>query len=248
MKVIFRFEETEIREVDEQTEEVAADGSKTIKQFKVSKPVLRKFCLIRPNRATRESADLYQRAQYGIAVKAGMIPMALLAKRFENDDGVLSDAQKDELNKAWLDLGEKEREYQKAHLVEEGARSEEDKRAIQLLEIEIRELNERIRFLTRSADGLYQNTPEMWARNKAIGWYVLFLSYEDVNGKLIPFFGDGDLKARQEVYDKLDQSDNEFDLKIASRFLFATSVYFCGLASKQEEFEKIEKSDGTNNS
>ena len=241
MKILFKFEETQNIEQDHQTEEIDASGTKTIKIQKINTPVTRKFCLIRPNRTLREDADLHTRAEYGKAVKAGMIPMALLAKRFSNDDGTLSEEQKQEYATTYSLLLDKEKEYQRLHVIEEKDRTDEDKAAIAKLEVDIRETNEKLQFLAKSQNGLYDNTPEMWARNKAIAYYTLFLSYEDKEGKLAPFFGDGDHKAKLVKYDSLEELDDEFSNRVAGRFMLATAIYYSGLASKQEEFEKVEK-------
>jgi hypothetical protein len=241
MKILFKFEETQNVEKDLQTEEVDANGTKTIRIEKANIPVTRKFCLTRPNRALREDADLYTRAEYGKAVKAGMIPMALLAKRFTNDDGTLSESQKQEYSTTYEVLLDREREYQKLHATEEKDRTDEDKVKITDLQKEIRELNEKLQFLSKSQNGLYDNTPEMWARNKAMAYYTLFLSYEDKDGKLIPFFGDGDHKAKLNRFDAFEEMDDEFVNRVIGRFMFSTAIYYAGLASKQEEFEKVEK-------
>lgn len=243
MKILFRFEEIQNVEQDHQTEEIDAAGTKTIQIKKINTPVVRKFCLVRPNRALREDADLHTRAEYGKAVKAGMIPMALLTKRFSNDDGTLSDTQKQEYSDTYTLLLEKEKDYQKAHITEEKDRTEEDKAQIASIEKEIRELNEKLQFLSKSQNGLYDNTPEMWARNKAIAYYTLFLGFEDKDGKLIPFFGEGDYKAKLAKYDSFEELDDEFIIRVAGRLMFATAIYYAGLASKQEEFEKVEKDE-----
>lgn len=246
MKILFKFKEIEMVEQPEITTTTDETGATITKTQNVKSAKTRHFALIKPNRVIREEADLYTRAQYGKAIQQGMIPMALLNKRFSNDDGILSEAQKADYANAFAELIDKEKEYQSLFIQKEEDRTEETKTKIKELETEIRILNEKIVSLQKTQNGLYDNTPEVWSRNKAISWFLLHLSYEEINGKLVPFFGEGDFKAKLARYDEIEEKEDEFLNRVTSRFMFATAIYYTGLASNQTQFEEIENKEKVN--
>ena len=106
------------RHVGKEVEETSTDkdGNK-IKITKTIKEVaLQKVDIRRPTRRMYDEAELYYGVQLSEGIKAGLLTKALLAKRFEDDGGTMSDREKKEYFEVYYLLLDKENDYQKTQL------------------------------------------------------------------------------------------------------------------------------------
>ena len=92
------------KENDEDGKEV--EISRTLKK---NKPV--SFKLQKPTRRQFEDGELYYAVKLSEGIKAGLLTTAQVAKRYENDGGVYTDAEKARLRELRNDITELQSEY-----------------------------------------------------------------------------------------------------------------------------------------
>ena len=95
MRILNEFilpKEEEVQETESSTNE-KGEEVKTTKTVK--KSVNKTFVVKKPNRSLYDEAELFYGVKLSEGIKAGLLTRALLAKRFNNDGGGLSDNEKE---------------------------------------------------------------------------------------------------------------------------------------------------------
>ena len=228
-------EETEITK-DEKGQDV-----KTIKKVKKNSP--QRFFIAKPTRSLFDEADLFYAVKLSEGVKAGLLTRQLLAKRYENDGGAMSEPDKENYVNLYLALFEKQNEYQRLNVEKlETERTPAEKEKIQQAIKDLNKIREKIQEFEFNQISLYDQTAESRARNKTILWWVLMISYkEDEAGKFEPFFGEGEYEAKLGKYDEIEDEEDKFTLEVVSRFMYYISFWYMGKARKPEDFENLDK-------
>ena len=154
-----------------------ADGkeieiSRTLKK---NKPVV--FKLQKPTRRLFESGELYYAVKLSEGIKAGLLTTAQVSKRYENDGGVYTDAEKSRLRELRNDIAELQAEYFKLDNDED----KENKEKIRILS-HINECRNEISELENVHQYIYDQTAEVKARNKTILWWILHMAHQQKEG------------------------------------------------------------------
>ena len=101
-------------EVSEKSKNDKGEEVTVTKKVKTEEPVW--FGLRKPGRRLFDEGELFYGVQLSEGIKAGLLTKALLAKRYENDGGFLSDPEKERYANLYVQLFEKENELQKVQL------------------------------------------------------------------------------------------------------------------------------------
>jgi len=245
IKTLYTF--TINKEVEtEKVEEV--DGGKLVKKVIELKPV--RFALRRPNRSIIDANELFYGVKYNEAVKAGLMPRALFAKRLENDNGVFSDAQLKEQENLYKRLLELTNDITLYSTKPESEHTEEEKQAVTKTLAEYTNIQKRLTEYENAQQSMFDNTAESHARSKSLLWYSLFLSYqENDKGEFVPLYPGETFDAKLKYYDNLDEEPNSLFSKAAQKFGYFVTALFLGKAATEEEFKNLdEKLEGTFNS
>ena len=240
MKKLFEFtvpKEVELEEIEisknEKGEEV-----KTTKKAKKKEQV--KIFLRKPTRALFDEAELFYGVRLSEGIKAGLLTRALLAKRFTNDGGVLSEEEKNVYATLYVALFEKQNEFQKLSIKDESEKTEQEKQRYKEVVAELTELRAQIQDFETAQASLFDQTAENRARNKTILWWVLNLAYAiDNNDQEYPFFGEGNYDNKIRVYDAMEETGTEFESLVCRKLAYFVSFWYVGRASSQEEFERL---------
>ncbi len=203
--------------------------------------VERKFFIAKPTRVLREKAEFFSQVKHSEAIKGGILPAALVAKRLLNDDGVLSEKEKEEFDKTYSDLFDAEIEMQKLLLITNDKQTEETKKQQQEVRTKVMTLREKLQKFQLAQSSLYNNTAEIYARNKTIFWWVLQLSYEDVNGQETPFFGPGDYEKKLTKADEIEETNDPFEMKVVQDFIYYLTIWYVSGSPNESDFQKILK-------
>lgn len=238
IKRLYSFSFSKETELDKPEESTNEKGEKVVVTKKVKEKLDHTFFLRKPTRALRDEAELFYGSKHGEALKAGLLPQALLAKRFENDDGTLSKPQLEALTKLYNTLSENQVELTKLSLIPEKEKTENDKSKIKELTDSNLELLKKIQDFRAQQANLYDNTAEVYARNKTVFFWTLMLAYKVEKDKEIPYFGDGLYEDKIKVYDDFEEQNEDFSIKVIKKFLFATSLWFSSGIVSQEDFDK----------
>ena len=240
MKTMFEFDifqEKEIEKVDISTNEKGEEVKVTSK-VKTTIPV--KLAIKKPTRSLFDEAELFYGVRLSEGIKAGLLTRALLAKRFNNDGGVLSDEEQKEYNDLYLEFFNLQTEFQRLSIKEEAIRTEEEKKEIQNVIEKMNLSRERLQRYEMAQANLFEQTAENRARNKTIMWWVLQLSLiQGDDKKFKELFSEGSYEEKLKRYDEIEESDSNLEKLALQKLLYLISFWYIGRAASQEEFEKL---------
>jgi hypothetical protein len=240
MKTMFTFDvyhEKEIEKVDVSTNEKGEEVKVTSK-VKTTVPV--KLGIKKPTRSLFDEAELFYGVKLSEGIKAGLLTRALLAKRFNNDGGVLSDEEQKEYNNLYNNFFNLQSEFQKLSMKEEALRNSEEKEALQKVINEMNDARDLLQKYEMAQANLFEQTAENRARNKTIMWWVLQLSLiEGEDKKLKELFGEGSYEEKLKRYDEIEESEFNIEKIALQKLLYLISFWYIGRAATEEEFSKL---------
>jgi hypothetical protein len=227
------------------------DGNE-IQQFKtIEKEKPFKCAIKKPNRALYEEGELFYSVEVSKYIQAGMLTKTLLAKRFANDGGTLTEEDQQHYAKLYSELHSKEQEVQRIQLDTDNAKKRAKK--LQDLIIEITSIRQQLVEFESTQSSLFDQTAEHKARNRTILWWVLNLSYikqkgEDAEEKLNPLFEGSNFQKKLESYDEIEEDEesekggaNEHLGLALKKFAYFISFWYSGQAIDKEGFKAAEE-------
>ncbi|NBW09159.1 MAG: hypothetical protein EBR82_14165 [Caulobacteraceae bacterium] len=240
MKTMFEFDifqEKEVEKVDVSTNEKGEEVKITSK-VKTTVPV--KLAIKKPTRSLFDEAELFYGVKLSEGIKAGLLTRALLAKRFNNDGGVLSDEEQKEYNELYIEFFNLQNEFQKLSIKEESIRTEEEKDNIKSVIEKMNNARDRLQKYEMAQANLFEQTAENRARNKTIMWWVLQLSLiQGDDKKFKELFNEGSYEEKLKRYDEIEESDSNLEKLALQKLLYLISFWYIGRAASQDEFEKL---------
>lgn len=240
MKTMFEFDiyhEKEIEKIEVSTNEKGEEVKVTSK-VKTTVPI--KLGIKKPTRSLFDEAELFYGVRLSEGIKAGLLTRALLAKRFNNDGGVLSEEEQKEYNDLYNDFLNLQVDFQKLSLKQESLRTDDEKSELAKIIEKMTETREMIQKYEMAQANLFEQTAENRARNKTIMWWVLQLSLiEGEDKKLKQLFGDGSYDEKLNKYDEIEESELGLEKIALQKLLYLISFWYIGRAASQEEFSKL---------
>ena len=147
---------------------------KVTKVVKKDRPVLVR--IRKPGRKLFDEGELYYGVKLSEGIKAGLLTRALLAKRYQNDGGSMSEPEKERYSELYLKLFEKENDLQRLQINLEKISEEEKKDKITDLLMEMSDVRRELQDFETAQSSLFDQTAETRAKNKTIMWWVLQLA------------------------------------------------------------------------
>lgn len=241
MKKLFQFlvkkeveEKIKDSQVNEKGETVTTE---TTQKVKVDKKVF----LRKPSRSLYDDAELYYGVKLSEGIKAGLLTRALLAKRFLNDGGILSEQEKEKYTNLISKLTEIQTELNQEHRKD---KKEQNSQKINELNIDSEKIRTELVDLEVGQSALFDQTAENRARNKVILWWILNLSYfEDEEGKSSLVFLGETLTEKLNSYDQIDEQDNEFSNEVVRKLMYYVSFWYVGRAQSEEDFKRLDEAE-----
>ena len=232
------------KEIETEVQEDSTDdkGEKITITKKVKKNEKQILALKKPTRKLYESAELYYAVKLSEGIKAGLLTQPLLAKRYKNDGGPMSEPEKKRYAEVYYQLLIKQEELEKLRLNLEG--HSEDYRAKLASEVmtDIISSQEEIQHFENQQSSLFDQTAENRAKNMTIMWWVLNLAYtqDKHTNEYLCVFGEGNHDEKLEAYDEIEELNEPFWTEVVKKFAyFATFWYLNGLAT-EDEFKQVE--------
>jgi hypothetical protein len=250
MKKLYEFNVYKEEEVTKQEENIDTSGNKVIIEKKVKEKVPYKFFIRKPTRSMTDANELHYGVVMADGVKRGLLTAAQLYKRFLNDGGILSEPEKKVLENAKTNSNNLQYELQK--ILSKTEQTPEDETKIKEILNQIGDIRETLQKFEYQQSALFDQTAENRARNQAILWYVLYLSYKiDKDGKELDFFStDGTLEplsteefdAKLKAYDDLvEENEDEFLNSVVKKIFYFVSFWYMGRATTAEDFKQIDE-------
>jgi hypothetical protein len=246
-KWLYRFNlQKTIMTEEDMTPVVGEGGEEIVQKKRVAKAVEFECALLKPSRKLFEDGELYYSVILSKYIQAGLLTKQLLAKRFQNDGGTISEDDKGHYAKQYSLLSQKEQQVKAIQIDIEMKHGEKSDKLHELF-LDMATIRKQLVEFEGSQSSLFDQTADHKAKNKAIMWWVLMLSYWKDEGteKLVPVFGDGTFEEREEIYDAIEDevgeettSKNAHFVDIIKYFSYYTAFWFSGQASDKASFDE----------
>ena len=241
MRILNEFtipKEEDVQETETSTNENGEEVSTT---KTVKKSGDKTFVVKKPSRALYDEAELFYGVKLAEGIKAGLLTRALLAKRFNNDGGILSDPEKEKFSKLYMSLFEKQARVTDIENKPKRDRTKEEEIELELILEELSASREQIQEFEMSQASLFDQTAENRARNKTILWWVLNLAYQKEGDDYTEVFRGEDNDARLAHYDRYEEMEDDFIDEMLKRFSYVVSFWFITKADTKEELDILLK-------
>ena len=244
MKKLYKFtiSETVTKKVEEKSKD--KDGNEVTITKDSVEVVDRPIFLRKPTRSMFDEAELYYGVQLSEGIKAGLLTRALLAKRFSNDGGVMSNPDKEEYADLYVRLFENQNAIERASAKKEKDRTDAEKEEMTTLLSDNGVIKREIQEFEMAQASLFDQTAENRARNKTILWWVLNMSYygnpeDDSTVKQI--FKGENYAEKLASYDLIEEDGSEFEEEVIKKLVYYVSYWYVGQAQTEEEFTEVLK-------
>ena len=245
MKKLFTF--TLDRDIKEKVKEESKNdkGETVTTEKEIIKELKQKVCLKKPTRSLFDEAELFYGVRLSEGIKAGLLTRALLAKRFSNDGGVLSEDDKSRYSELYIKLYEQQLDIERMSSTPAKKRTKDEEAKLNDALENSADLRQQLTDFEMAQSSLFEQTAENRARNKTILWWALQLSYlENEDGNLEAVFAGNDYETKLDSYDVLEESDDEFHDELLRKLVYYVSFWYVGRVTSQEEFEELLKENG----
>lgn len=199
------------------------------------------FLIKRPKRTEKEDGEqFYAKTLSDYVVKSGLLPKAVWNTILENAGGKISEKEKENYISWMTSLRDKTFEFSKLELKTE-LTAEETKQKNILAE-EIKELRDKIQSFELDQFYIFENTADSKARNRTILWWLVKLSYEEIDSIPTEFFKGSSFDEKLDYYDELigDDEETAFRLKIAQKFNYLITLWALNRVSSFDDFKEID--------
>jgi hypothetical protein len=237
----FLYETLIPREIEEYITEKRIENDKEVEVKKKVKDVKKiKVAILKPNRKLYKNAELFLSKTLANYLREGVMPYSLVAKRYANDGGPLTEAEVKKIDdlKSQLSIYEKE-------FFTTLATSPEENTTVKKSDVlmKINKLNSEISAIQNAYADIFDNTAEIKSRNDTVEWWSLFLIYIDEDNKgYKPIFGDLDYEGRMNKLEDFEDKSIPFYTEIIKRLSYLISFWFTArVALTLEDFKTMEQ-------
>lgn len=244
-KTIHEFTVNKEEEVEEETtsevkNKETGEIEKVTKTKTVKKEIPYTIRIASPSRRQVEDADMEFSIEMSKCIKKGILTKAMLAKKYSDSGGLLSEEDSAELVRLYRELAELQNSLGRS--MSKKKKTEKEKQKETELTDSFAEVRKRIVDLETSYQNVFNHTADTKAQNKTILWYVLNLSYiSSPDEEERPLFAGETSEQKEESYYKLDEEGDEiYELAKEKLMTFISFWYFSQNAS-EEEFKNLEK-------
>ena len=236
-KWLYEFEVFDKKEIEETEVSKNENGEEVKTTKKITKPVSVKFKIKKPTRSLFEEAELFYGVKLAEGIKAGMLTRPLLAKRYSNDGGPLSDPDKERYAGLYLRLFQKESELQRLAVNLDNLSKEEKDKKISGVSLEMQEVRNSLQDFEMNQMALFDQTAQ------TIMWWVLNVSFKqkDDTQEFEPVFSELTYDEKINKYDELDIEENPFWQEVFKKLAFFISFWYIGRINGPEDFKKAEE-------
>jgi hypothetical protein len=213
------------------------DDGVFIKEVKKSVP--KKIILKQPSARDQEIVRTVYAVAWSKAVKDGLLPKQMLAKLYQDGGGLMSEEDAKEYYNLLKSLHEKQLEFQKLSLKSDP--DEETKTKLKTLSEELGSIYTSIQLFESEQAQAFDQTAEVFAKNKAIQSLLFNLTYIEENDTPVLFFKGKNDKEKEDYYFKLVEEDDKFSAKVIEKALLMITFWYSGRVASKEDFEYMEK-------
>ena len=242
-KVIYEFKVEKEEEVEEESirnkkNKETGETEKVTTTKTVTKEIPYKIKIYEPSRRQVEEADMEFSIEMSKCIKKGILTKAMLAKKYSDSGGLLTEDDSKDLIRLYKELAETQSDLAKLISKKKKTPGEKDKEG-ELTEV-FASLRKRIVDLETTYQNVFNHTADTKAQNRTIVWYMLNLSAVEGPGGEEPLFpGNTAEEVENSYYAKDEEGDEIYELSREKLMTFVSFWYFSQNA-QPEDFEKLE--------
>jgi hypothetical protein len=236
IKILF---ETNVqKQIEEPSIEIREEHGEKIeikRTIKKLKPV--KLAIIKADRKLFKAAEMFYAKSLCRYLQEGLMPYSLVAKRYANDGGPLTDAERNHLKDIREESKRLESEFYGLGISSENAKQKNDTL------VRINNINIEISNIQNAYSDIFDSTAEIKARNDVIEWWVLHILYADLDDKGYKcLFGNGSYDDKTKALEVFDAREDAFEIECIKKLSYLISFWFTAknTVSKQD-FESMER-------
>lgn len=229
--------ETETRKNEETGEEEQVEVTK-----EVEASVPYRIIIKQPNRKEMEEAELEYSIEMSNCIRQGILTKAMLAKKYSDSGGLMSEDDATALSRAYIKFGECTTEL--TRLTSKSSQTDKDKKKIEVLSGRLAETRRDIVDMESSYASLFNHTADSRAANKAVMWYLLNLAYlrKDNEDETEPIFKGETFQEKTDEYYRLEEEGSDLYHTISGRLATYVSYwYYSAGAVTDQDFEDLQE-------
>lgn len=228
------------KEVSESSKNEKGEEVKIVKKVREKAPVY--FRILRPDRKTFEEAELFYGVKVSEGIRLGLLTKSLIAKRYQDDGGALSESEKQRYAVLYVSLYSKQSELERIQANFDKLSKEENEKKIENILNEILNIKKELSDLEMQQSSVFDQTAENRARNQVILWWVLNLSYLSYDDKITfsPIFEGITFENKLTNYDLIEEQEDQLLSAAIKKLAYFISLWYMGKANTQEEFKALE--------
>tara|TARA_Y100000310_G_scaffold336459_1_gene421050 strand:- start:399 stop:1160 length:762 start_codon:yes stop_codon:yes gene_type:complete len=242
--LIYEFEVQKEEEVEEEStnnkkNKETGEIEKVVTTKTVTKEVPYKIKIYEPSRRQVEEADMEFSIEMSKCIKKGILTKAMLAKKYSDSGGLLTEDDSKDLIRLYKELAETQADLGKLIAKKKKSQAEKDREGT--LTEDFARLRKNIVDLETTYQNVFNHTADTKAQNRTIVWYMLNLSFvEGPDGEERLFPGATPEEIEDSYYQKDEEEDDVYELAREKLMTFVSFWYFSQNAGK-EDFAKLEE-------
>lgn len=244
-KIIYQFEIKKEEEVEEEStrnkkNKDTGETEKVTTTKMVTKEIPYKIKIYEPSRRQVEDADMEFSIEMSKCIKKGILTKAMLAKKYSDSGGLLTEDDSKNLIRLYKELAELQNDL--GRMMSKKKKSPDEKEKEGDLTERFADTRKKIVDLETTYQNVFNHTADTKAQNKTVMWYLLNLSHVEspsgIEEALFP--GDTPEIKEESYYEKDERGDEVYELAREKLMTFISFWYFSQNAS-MEDFEKLEE-------
>jgi hypothetical protein len=249
LKEIYSFTVEDTQEVEEKTKEKRKNKEGVQEEVEISKKVKKKipYTIIvkNPNRRELEEADMEYSIEMSRCIKKGILTKAMLAKKYSDTGGLLSENDATKLVDLYGELSDLEGEYTKKTLANRNIKKLPKKKQEELTRLsgKLALVRRDIVNLESAYQSLFNHTADTKAQNRIVLWYLTHLSYYTCEKLEVkeptPLFEGEDFGMKADAYYAKDEAQDSLFQAAAGKLTSLVSYWYFSHDPQKEDYDKI---------
>lgn len=250
-KILYSFSIDIDKESEEQVEKTKKrknketgkmESVKITETKKITKPVKFNVVIKKPNRTQLEDGDMFYSLELNKFIKMGLLTKAMLAKQYGANGGVWTDKEQKIYADLIFKMNQKQMEVQAFSVFsEKGKLSGRQDEKLQSAMQDLADIRKELTEYEMLQNSLFDHTADIKARNRAIMWYILHLTYfsegDSEEAPLEEMFEGSDFSERYVSYENKEEDADELYERIVDKISSVITIWYISGSQDRDSLE-----------
>jgi len=199
-----------------------------------------KFRILKPNRRQVEDAEMEYAVEMSKCIKKGILTKTMLAKKYSDTGGLMSEKQAQRLMQLYHSMAEKTNEYSRLSTLERKTKKVKEK--MSNIEGDIITIKREVVDIETSNISLFNQTAETKAQNATVRWYTLALVQQLIKEEWKDVYEGSSYEDKLDFfYEKEDDEEDDLYFTAMSKAISVLALWFFNQGGSQQEFDNLLK-------